>query len=411
MERYILHCDLNAFFASVEEALNPSLRGFPVAVCGVPEDRHGIILAKNESAKKFGVKTAETIWQAKRKCPSLVLVTPHYEKYTEYSKAVNDIYLKYTDLVEPFGIDESWLDITGSAHLFGTPKQIADEIRGRIKKETDLTASVGVSFNKSFAKLGSDYRKPDATTVISHENFRDIVWPLPVGDLLFVGRSSVKTLSRLGINTIGELANSDRRSISAILGKNGGIIHDYANGKDDAPVHSAFCEYEPKSVGKGTTFSHDLAEISDIKTAVCALSDNVAGRLRRQNMRCCAVSLTVRYPDFKTLSHQTTLPFPTYIERDISDSCMDIFLKYFAKSNKPVRMLTVTALNLVRADESAEQISLFLDMDARKKHENIDLAVDRIRNKFGADAISKGSVIKNDFGLKRASARDNDIEI
>ena len=187
LDRAILHCDLNAFFASVEEVRNPELRPYPMAVCGNPERRHGIILAKNEKAKAFGVKTAETIWQAKRKCPGLILVPPHYTEYQAYSKRVHEIYLRYTDLVEPFGIDESWLDVTGSAHLFGTPKEIADDIRKAIKEETGLTASVGVSFTKSFAKLGSDYKKPDATTVISRENFKEIVWKLPARDLLFVG--------------------------------------------------------------------------------------------------------------------------------------------------------------------------------------------------------------------------------
>lgn len=410
MERHVLHCDLNAFFASVEEALDPSLRKYPVAVCGNPEDRHGIILAKNEAAKKFGVKTAETIWQARRKCPSLVLVPPHYDKYTEYSKIVNEIYLHYTDLVEPFGIDESWLDVTGSAHLFGTPKQIADEIRSVIKSETGLTASVGVSFNKCFAKLGSDYKKPDATTVISRGDFREIVWPLPVGALLFVGKSAVKTLNRLGIKTIGELANSDKSSLAAIMGKGGEMIHDYANGKDDSPVNSAFYVHEPKSIGKGTTFSHDLIDPADIKTAIFALADDVAARMRKQNMRCCAVSLTIRYPDFKTVSHQKALLSPTYLGRDVSDACMEIFEKFFSFAAKPIRMITVTALNLVCADESAEQISMFSDMLARKRRENVELTMDKIRNRFGKDAIEKASVFKNDFGLKR-SRGDNDDDV
>ena len=309
-DRYILHCDLNAFFASVEEVRNPELRNYPTAVCGNPENRHGIILAKNEKAKAFGVKTAETIWQAQRKCPELHLVAPHYEDYSRYSKAVNEIYQRYTDLVEPFGIDESWLDVTGSAHLFGTPKQIADELRRVIKEETGLTISVGVSFTKAFAKLGSDYKKPDATTVITRENYKEIVWPLPVTDLLFVGKSAKKTLERLGITTIGELAKSSRTSIVSLLGKTGETIHDYANGIDTSLVQSAFVESDPKSIGRGTTFPHDLTDISEIKTGITVLADDVASRLRKHHLKAYSVSLTVRDPAFKTTIRQKTLRPP-----------------------------------------------------------------------------------------------------
>ena len=195
MDRIILHCDCNCFYASCELLSHPDLRQLPVAVCGDPTERHGIILAKNEPAKRCGVKTAETIWKAKQKCPGLILLPPHHRLYAEYSKKINAVYGEYTDLVEPFGIDESWLDVTNSLHLFGgDAKALADTLRGRIKREFGLTISVGVSFNKVFAKLGSDYKKPDATTVIARGNWRDIVFPLPVGDLLFVGRSAQELL-------------------------------------------------------------------------------------------------------------------------------------------------------------------------------------------------------------------------
>jgi len=402
VERAILHCDLNAFFASVEEVRNPELRAFPVAVCGNPEHRHGIILAKNEKAKAFGVKTAETLWQARKKCPELILVPPHYEQYAAFSKIVNEIYLRYTDLVEPFGIDESWLDVTGSMHLFGTPREIADSIRKTVFEETGLTVSVGVSFTKSFAKLGSDYKKPDATTEITRKNFREIVWPLPVSDLLFVGRSAKEAFSRLGIETIGELAISSREMISAHLGKTGELVHDYANGKDDSPVHSAFEETSPKSISRGLTFSHDLTDISEIKTALLALSDDVAQRLRRHGMRTCAVSVTVRDTLFKTTSHQKTLAAPTFLASEISDACLDLYKKYYTKTHSPVRMLTVSAISLIDEElASSSQLSLFGDDATTLKRETVEKTLDKIRKKFGHDATTHGAGLGGDFAIRK----------
>ena len=401
MDRHILHCDLNAFFASVEEVRNSELRKYPVAVCGNPENRHGIILAKNEKAKKFGVKTAETIWQAQKKCPGLVLVSPHYKDYAKYSRIVNDIYLRYTDLVEPFGIDESWLDVTGSAHLFGTPREIADELRRVVKSETGLTISVGVSFTKAFAKLGSDYKKPDATTVITRENYKDIVWKLPVTDLLFVGKSAKKTFERLGISTIGELAASSKESISSLLGKTGETIHDYANGIDLSPVQSAFAENDPKSIGRGTTFPHDLTEIPEIRTGITVLSDDVAARLRKKRLMANVVTLTVRDPNFKTTSRQKTLSTPTHLEHDITEACMELYMRYYAERRSPVRMLTVTVSSLVDEDTAGLlQFSLFGDDEMHEKTERMELAIDKIRNKFGRDAMKKGSFLNRDFTIR-----------
>lgn len=401
MERAILHCDLNAFFASVEEVRNSELKKYPIAVCGNPERRHGIILAKNEKAKAYGVKTAETIWQAKRKCPDLLLVPPHYSEYSAYSKRVHEIFLRYTDLVEPFGIDESWLDVTGSAHLFGTPKEIADDIRRVIKEETGLTASVGVSFTKSFAKLGSDYKKPDATTVISRENFKEIAWKLPARDLLFVGRSSIKVFDRLGIETIGDLARSRRETLSMLLGKTGELIHDYANGIDNSPVQSAFFESDPKSISRGTTFPRNLTDMEDIKTGIALLSDNVSMRLRRHGMKAYCIALTIRDPSFKTVSHQTTLDCPTHLESEITEACLRLYDTFFSKNGLPVRMITVSATNLVDTDDAGEeQISMFSDGKDKKKHENIEFAVDEIRKRFGGKSMTRASFLNSDFSIR-----------
>lgn len=227
MDRVILHCDLNSFYASVELLNRPELRRLPVAVCGDPASRHGIILAKNDPAKRFGVQTAETIWQARKKCPELILLPPHHRLYREYSRRVNAVYDEYTDLVEPFGIDESWLDVTNTLHLFGMEAPaLADALRRRVRKELGLTLSVGVSFNKVFAKLGSDYKKPDATTVISRENWRELVWPLPAGDMLYVGRAAGRLLGQYGVGTIGELAACRRETLEELMGKLGGQLHD-----------------------------------------------------------------------------------------------------------------------------------------------------------------------------------------
>ena len=268
-ERVILHCDLNSFFASVELLDKPTLRDVPVAVCGDPKSRHGIILAKNEPAKKMGVKTAETLWQARKKCPALVLLPPHHRLYEEYSRRVNEIYDRFTDLVEPFGIDESWLDVTGSLHLFGGDgKALADRIRATIREETGLTVSVGVSFNKVFAKLGSDMKKPDATTVIPAEGWQSMVWPLPLGDMLFAGRTATETLRKYGIETVGQLAACDPALPEQLLGKTGLQLWQYANGMDKSPVKPRHAAEPVKSVGNGTTFPQNLVRWEQLRAGL-----------------------------------------------------------------------------------------------------------------------------------------------
>jgi DNA polymerase-4 len=407
MERTILHCDCNGFFASVECLLHPELKKVPMAVCGSPEERHGIILAKNERAKKYGVQTAETIWQAKRKCPKLVLVPPHHGEYRKYSALVNRIYREYTDQVEPFGIDESWLDVTGSRLLFGDGEHIADEIRERVKAEIGITISAGVSFNKIFAKLGSDYKKPDATTVISRENFRSLVFPMPVGNLLFAGKSVCRTLSRLSIHTIGDLAQSDRAMISRALGKMGEMLHDYANGLDDSPVRSAYEEREIKSVGNGITFRRDLTGTDDIRLGVLALSDSVAARMRKYGVKCQTVQVTIKNPSLKSITRQKTLEKSTYLARVLSDTAMEIIADSW-NPNAPIRMLTITGGNLVPEDQSFEQLSLFAKPDAQdlKKQEYLERTLDRIREKFGRDSVSRAGILKNDLGIRVSEKTD-----
>ncbi len=387
--RIILHCDLNCFFASVELLSHPELRDVPVAVCGDPAQRHGIILAKNEPAKKCGVQTAETIWQAQRKCPGLVLLPPHHELYAEYSKKVNAIYYEYTDLVEPFGIDESWLDVTGSLHLFGgDAKALADALRARLRRELGLTISVGVSFNKVFAKLGSDYKKPDATTVIPPDGWQDIVYPLPVGDLLFVGRAASEVLGKYGVHTIGELAACKAEMLESLMGKMGTQLYRCANGLDDSPVRSADERESVKSVGNSTTFPRDLTQWDELKTGVAILSDSVAMRLRRHGLYCGGVQVGLRDNRFRNLSRQRLLPHSTHLMREIEDAALEL-LREIWKAPTPVRLLSVTALHLTDSQETYEQLDLLGAPPAsQEKQEAVEGAMAKLREKYGKDAIS-----------------------
>lgn len=391
-DRIILHCDLNCFFASVELLDKPALQNVPVAVCGDPASRHGIILAKNEPAKRMGVQTAETVWQAKQKCPHLILLPPHHSLYADYSRRVNTIYGQYTDLVEPFGIDESWLDVTGSLHLFGgDARQLADDIRARLRQELRLTISVGVSFNKVFAKLGSDYKKPDATTVISRENWRDMVWPLPVGDLLFVGRAARRTLSQFGVETIGQLAACKPELLEQLMGKAGLQLYRYANGLDDAPVRPQHEQEPVKSVGNSTTFPENLTRWEQVRGGLQMLCDSVAARLRQQGLYCGGVAVGVRDAQFRTVSRQMRLPGPTHLMRDIYGAALELTGRIW-KAPNPVRLLSVTALYITDSADSYQQLDLLAgDATARdRRQEQLEFAMDAIRGKYGRDAISFG---------------------
>lgn len=398
-DRTILHCDMNGFYASVELLDYPQYKNIPMAVCGDSTNRHGIILAKNEVAKKYNIVTAETLWSARKKCPDLVCVRPHREKYKKYSKLINQIYLRYTDMVEPFSIDESWLDVTASLNLFGDGKTIADDIRKTVKKELGLTLSAGVSFNKIFAKMGSDYKKPDATTVITRDNYKNILWPLDIGKLFFVGSASANKLQKAGINTIGDLAVSDKKLVTAILGKQGAMIHDYANGLDNEPVCLFNQREKIKSVGNGVTFKRNLKSEEDIKIAVVGLSDKVASRLRKYQMKAYGVKVDIKDPDFKVISRQKQLFVATNISEEIFKTAMDLIHANWPENN-PIRLLTITAINLTDEDE-AEQLSMFsqFNADSRDKNQSMEKAIDQIRSKFGDSAITFGRVINNDIGI------------
>ena len=391
MERIIFHCDLNGFYASVELLSHPDLRDVPMAVCGDPHSRHGIILAKNEPAKKFGVQTAETIWQAKKKCPDLVLLPPHHGLYHEYSKKVNAIYDEYTDLVEPFGIDESWLDVTHTLHLFGgDARALADQIRTRIKQELGLTVSVGISFNKVFAKLGSDYKKPDATTVISQKNWKEIVWPLPVGDLLYVGGAARKLLKQYGVSTIGQLAACSEDMLETLMGKMGTQLYEYANGLDSTPVRSRYDAEPVKSVGNGTTFPRNLTTQEQVHAGIAMLADSVATRLRHYGLYAGGVQVTIRDPDFHDRSRQCQMSAPTHLIRDLTETATDLVHQLW-KPPTPISAMTVTAIHLVPEGQAYEQVDLFTPVPRKDKQERLEGAMDQIRKKYGNSAILFGA--------------------
>ncbi len=405
MERTILHCDCNAFFASVECALHPEFGDGPLAVCGDPKTRKGVILAKNEAAKKCGIQTGQTVWEARRLCPDLKLTLPHFSDYAAFSRKMNEIYLSYTDLVEPYSIDESYLDVTGSQKLFGDGKTIADDIRRRAKEEVGITVSVGVSFNKVFAKLGSDYKKPDATTVLDRESYARLLYPLPVERMMFVGKSTVQTLHKLHIYTVGDLANASLSLLQKQLGKAGEMLHIYATGQESSPVEPFGTHRAPKSVGKGLTYAQDLTNVEQVEVAVGALCQQVGAKLRKEGYCATQISLAIKDPNLRTVQRQKQFSVPTASSHFLQQGAMQLYYALW-QSGRPIRALTVTAGGLIRTGEGVEQLSLFDTPDTalQEKYDRIEDAVDGIRRRFGWGAVDQASQ------LHRVEASDEETE-
>lgn len=389
MERVILHSDMNNFYASVECLYNPSLRGKPVAVAGDQEARHGIVLAKNYAARAYSVQTGDPLWMAKQKCKDIVFTPPHYDRYLRFSQLAQEIYAEYTDQIEPYGLDECWLDVSGSTERFGSGEQIANELRKRIKFELGVTASVGVSYNKVFAKLGSDMKKPDATTVIAPDSFRQKVWPLPVNDLLYVGRATAKKLSRYYIRTIGELAQTSPELLHRLLGKNGVMLWRFANGMDSSPVSRYGARTLIKSIGNSTTTPRDLVTEEEVKITLYALCESVSARLREQDFVCRTVQISIRDKNLVSYERQGKLVFPN---RTV-DSIFGLALALYRQnpSRDPVRSLGVRACDL-RLQEH-EQLSLMPEVQKIQKKEQLDQAVDLVRQRFGHFAVQRGLMI------------------
>jgi len=392
MLRTILHVDLNNFYASVECLYHPELRGKPVAVSGDVENRHGIILAKNQLAKAAGVKTGEAIWQAKGKCPGLICLPPDYRKYLRFSRLARKIYADYTDKIESFGIDECFVDVTGSAALFGDGVQIANDIRRRIREEMGVTASVGVSWNKIFAKLGSDMKKPDATTVITEKNFRDVVWPLPVEELLYVGRSTKAKLNNRAVFTIGDLAAREVAYLKLALGVWGETLWTFANGLDAAPVAQSGEESFIKSVGNSTTTPRDLVNSEDVKMIVYVLAESVAARLRRHGLKCRTVAVHIRNNELYSFERQGKLTTPSFLARDIAGKALEIFRQNYTW-DRPIRSLGVRGADLV-TEHGAVQLDMFAP-DSQEQ-EQLERTLDRLRERFGPYCVRRCALLQDD---------------
>ncbi len=381
---------MNNFYASVECMLNPALHDFPVAVCGDVEMRQGIVLAKNYLAKAYGVETAEPVFLAKQKCKDLVIVPPHFDEYTKISARAREIYYDYTDLIEPMGLDECWLDVTGSIRLFGDGERIANIIRERIKKELGVTISVGVSFNKVFAKLGSDMKKPDAVTVIDSNTFRERIWNLPATDMIGVGRSSGKKLAAMGVCTIGDLANMPVGYLKYKFGKTGEQMHRNANGLDMDKV-TPRDDIPDKSVGNGVTAIRDLETDGEVYAMMLELSQEIGHRLYASDKMAGGVAISIKDNKFNCISRQTNLPIPTQSTSEIARVAYELFGKSY-NWERNIRAVTVRAINLISADEPV-QLDIFSNMGDLYRSERRDRAIEEIRNEFGRDSIVHASLL------------------
>ena len=380
--RAILHSDLNAFYASVEMMLNPELRDKAVAVCGSTENRHGIVLAKSEKAKKAGIKTGMVNWEARLRCPDLIVVPPQYDQYLKYSQLTRNIYLRYTDLVEPFGMDECWLDVTG---CLKDAETIAQEIRTTVKAELGMTVSIGVSFNKIFAKLGSDMKKPDAVTVITQEDYKEKVWPLPASDLLYVGRATEKKLGSYGIRTIGDIAATGPEFLQRLLGVNGLAIWSYAAGMDTSRVMAADYEVPVKSIGHGITCTADLENEEEVWRVMIELSQDIGHKLRVHKLAASGVQITVKDSELSYRQYQAPLPYCTQSPMEIARKARELFTRNY-HWRLTVRAVTVRAINLV-PQATPQQTTFFMDTERIIRREKIDDTVEEIRRRFGKKAI------------------------
>jgi len=399
--RTILHSDCNNFYASVECVYDPSLRGKPVAVCGDVSERHGIVLAKNELAKRCGIKTGEAVWEARQKCPELMILPPHGDQYVRFSKKMRALYMEYTNQIEPFGLDESWLDVTGN-ELNGI--EIASQLRRRAKEELGITISVGVSFNKVFSKLGSDMHKPDATTIISAANFREKVWPLPASDLLFIGRSTSQRLRHYGIKTIGDIARSQPKLLHSIFGKSGDMLYAYARGLDESPVIALDESSAVKSVSNSTTPPFDIDNETDARRILYMLSDSVASRLRAQHFKGQTVSLWIRSAELNSFERQIKLKEPTDLSKIITQAALQLLYENW-DLHTPLRSLGVRSSQLVCI---MQENALLMSPDKRLARQSLlEKTVDDIRQRFGVASLQRGCTLTKSRALNISNIHDN----
>lgn len=407
MERKIFHVDINNCYASIECARDHSLRGKPVAVAGDPEQRHGIILAKNQIAKEYGIKTGEALWQAFEKCRKLVVLKPNFPLYLEYSRKARAIYESYADRVEPFGIDECWMDVSGYR---GNAADLANEIRERIKRELGITVSIGVSFNKIFAKLGSDMKKPDAVTVIGKEDFKEKIWGLPATDLLFVGRATQQKLEKYGIHTIGQLAQTRAEFLERWLGKNGIMLWRFANGQDISPVRYAGECQEVRSVGNSTTAYRDLETNADVKLLLFALAESVAMRLRRAGLKAMGISISVRDKYLFSFTRQCKVPIATSDAACIAKTAYELFLKNYSFENgqPPIRSLGVAGFDVL-PENTACQFDMFQSIEKQQRLDRLNKSVDELRARYGYTCIRRATVMADRTFSVFDTAMQNEI--
>ncbi len=387
-DRTILHSDINCCYAAIEHLHHPELAGKPLAVGGDPEARHGIVLTADYIAKKHGVKTGMALWQAKQVCPEINFISPRMDLYLRFSKMAHEVYGEYTDLQEAYGIDESWLDVTDSVSIKGDGEKIATDISNRMKSELGITVSVGVSFNKIFVKLGSDYKKPDAITTMHRDEYREKAWPLPASDLLYVGRSTSVKLQRLGIRTIGDLATTDEKILHSQLGKMGDILWAFANGYDDSPVKYENAHAPIKSIGNSTTTPRDLVNDQDVRIVLTILAESVAARLRENGFKCRVVEISVRDNGLFSFTRQRKINHATNVTREIAEEAYRLFKENY-NWQKPIRSVGVRGTDLVN-DNYWEQIDLFSSVEFREKQMKVDEAVDTIRKRFGFYSVQRG---------------------
>lgn len=390
MERWIIHSDINHCYAQIEEMMYPELRNVPMAVGGHEEDRHGIILAKNDLAKKYHIKTGESLRDAFQKCPELLIVPPHYDDYLFYTEEVKRIYREYSDKVESFGLDEAWIDITGTEKLFHkTAMELAEEIQRRVFKELGLTVSMGLSFNKVFAKLGSDLDKKQGLAVITRDNFKDMVFPLPIADILYIGKATSSQLNERNIYTLGDLALSSKEYIKSFLGKNGEMVWLFANGYDTLSVNSS--QQVIKSVGNGIIAKHDIHTIEEAKIVLSMLAESVAKRLRQSNKLGSVISIGMRYKDLQGLSRQKRVDTPTNIAQEILDMVM-ILLRDNWNMAIPLRSLSISVSSLVEKETYAYQMSLFNTANEEDRYEQLHLeeVIQEIKERWGEKSIKYG---------------------
>ncbi len=386
MDRCILHIDINNCYASIEQKLNPELKGKAIAVCGNEEDRRGIVLAKSEPAKKLGVKTGEVIWQAKQKCPDLIIVKPHYEEYVKHSKMAQKLYYEYTNYVEPFGIDECWIDVTESYRLFGSGEKIAEDILRRMRDEIGLTVSIGVSFNKIFAKLGSDMKKPNAMTVINKNDFKEKIWGLNANELLTVGRKSTKKLESFGIKTIGDIAKADCVFMQSILGKNGVDMWKYANGLDDSKVRDAINKYKNKSISNGFTCSKNLESRNELKKAFAVLAQKISKRLIKNEVKTDCIQISLKNNLLETMQFQKKIQIPINNSVAILDIATRLVDENYKWEN-PIRAVSLCANNLIDENEVC-QLDLFSCFDENEKREKVEKVILGLEDKIGKRVVN-----------------------